>query len=233
MNLTTKILLIIITILSVVCGWYIYRSDKFKKDYIIYKNNYEVSKDSLHVYKLKNNDLLYSNGSYILNIKELEETIDIKESYIKNIERELDNKVIYISKIETQLSIKDSLLSNQPIIRDTIHNTLSSVFNFKNDWYVVQGDINIKEDEVESRLNNINMNVPLKVGLTEDWKIFVNSENPYIDINNIQGAILDPTKYVEKKKRVQIGLQAGYYIIYNKGFEVGPGVGIGLNVNIW
>ncbi len=233
MDFLTKILLLCLLGLSITCGYYIYKSNKYESASLIYKNNYEVSQDSIKIYQLKNDELMYTHGSYILNIEELENIIGIKEDYIKDIEKKLDNNVLYISNIESQIIIKDSLINSQVIERDTINNTVSSGFDFTNEWYSINGKVSIYDTYIESTVNSVEMNTPLTVGLTEDWRIFVNTDNPYININNISGAMLDPDKYTEKQSKIQLGIQGGYYFIYDDGIKNGPGIGVGLNIKLW
>ncbi len=233
MNLSTKILLIIIAVLVVLSSVLYWRNTVNKNNYIIYKNNLEVLQDSIKVIELENGELMTTIGSYILDIDELEKYIDIQKTYVEDVEKQLDASVLYISKIEAELNVKNEQVSEGVIEQDSLSNTYTSTFNFSDEWYNVGGTINIYNNTTSTYLNTLTMQMPLTVGLTEDWRIFVNTDNPYVDISNIQGAMLDPSMYVEEEKRLNISLQAGYYAIYNNGVKAGPGVGIGVGWRIW
>ena len=65
----------------------------------------------------------------------------------------------------------------------------------------------------------------------------VSSDNPYIQINSIEGAIVDIEAYqkYQKPKKwglgVGIGVMTGYDMI-NKSLFFGPGITVSLNYNI-
>ena len=58
-------------------------------------------------------------------------------------------------------------------------------------------------------LRNIKMNAPLTVGLTNDYKIFVTTSNPYVSFGEIDGAVIDNSVIKPRKKRFGWGLHGG------------------------
>ncbi len=237
MNLTTKILIIISILFICSTSVLYYMYDKSSSEASIYKNNYEAAMDTLTSVQLENGELMSYKSSYILELDELENTIGIQKEYIKDIEEKLETSLLYISSIESSINIKDSTIYTHVIVYDTIQDTYSSKFEFGDEWYYIAGNINIYNNYTTSTLDSLTMDLPLTVGLDDSWRIFVSTGNPYVNINNISGALLDKNKYVEEESRFQLGLQVGVYTIYDlgsgSGVGIGPGVGLGVNIRLF
>ena len=231
MTKTNKILIAVIAGLVLLCGGMYLYSSNLSRSNKNWKHNYEVLQDSVEVIKTKNGELLFENGSLIISKNELERALDISKKEVKEYEKKLGSKLAYISKLESQLNVKDTIVvEKEKIIHDTLTNSYSMSYN--DSW--------LKFDETFSLLNpfspklsvyNIGMNVPLKVGLTDDYTIFVTSPNPYFNITSIDGAVIDKGKFAPKPKRWGFGLYAGWgiqYGIINKQIDTGPQVGGGV-----
>ena len=71
------------------------------------------------------------------------------------------------------------------------------------------------------------MNVPLMLGLTDDYKFWVKTDNPYVTFTNIDGAVIDNSS-VKKDKRLHHGISLGFgfqYGLFGKQFDFGPQFG--------
>ena len=80
-------------------------------------------------------------------------------------------------------------------------------------------------------LDSVAMNVPLTVGLTDDYQIFVKTANPYVSFPSIDGAYIKAPEKV-KSKHWNVGVQVGFGVQYGtikKSFDVGPYVGFGVS----
>ena len=91
-----------------------------------------------------------------------------------------------------------------------------------------------KNDKSKTTIFDINVNTPLKVGLTNDLTIFVESENPYLNITNIEGEVVDGSALYPKKKRWNLSLHGGigvHYGLFGQKVDVGPYVGAGISYN--
>ena len=105
-------------------------------------------------------------------------------------------------------------------------------------WYTINGWSESDGKSISTGIDEMKMSVPLKVGLTEDWTIFVRSSNPYVDFNSIDGAVLDKSLYTQKPKarRVGFGVWAGMntgWDVNTKEVYVGPGFGVGVYYRIF
>jgi hypothetical protein len=179
------------------------------------ETNIKALTDTLHTYELKNGELLYEKQGYIAEKKELEEYIGIKEKEVKEIEKKLKSALATIAKLQAQVRI------------DTIHtidsieampdSTIHCHFNYNDKWLALNGVTNVEFDPFKSHtiINNINMEVPLKVGTTEDNKWFATSENPYVLFTSVDGANLEKAK----PKRWSLGIQGGVGAIFGYGIS--------------
>lgn len=179
------------------------------------ENNIEALTDSVHTYKLKNGELLYEKKGFIAEKKELEEYIGVKEKEVKEIERQLKSALATIAKLMAEVNI------------DTIHttdsvevlpdSTYNCHFDYNDRWLSLNGVTSVHLDPFQSHtiINNINMEVPLKVGTTKDNKWFVTSENPYVQFTSVEGANLEKAK----PKRWSLGVQGGVGAIFGYGIS--------------
>ena len=180
----------------------------------IAENNLVAMNDVLHTYKLKNGELMYEKQGYIAKVGELEKFIGIKEKEIKDIEKQLKSAVATIAKLEGQLHA-DSLVMHDSVavLPDS---TAQIFFDYNDSWLSLDGttNYNIKHSTSNTILNCIHMEIPLKVGTTEDNKWFATTPNPYVQFTSIEGANISKSK----PKRHSIGFSAG----------LGLGVGYGI-----
>ena len=199
-----------------------------------WKHNYEVLQDSVEVIQTKYGETLFENGSLILEKKELEEALGISQKQIKDYEKTLNAKLAYISKLEAQLAVKDTIKVTE-IVHDTLSN--SYTMSYKDEWLGFDEIFSLKNPlKPELSVYNIGMNVPLKVGLTDDYKIFVTSLNPYFIVTSIEGAVIDKSKFAPKPKRWAVGVYGGFgfsYGLLNKQIDIGPQIGAGVTYIIF
>lgn len=211
----------------------------------IYNNKLDTSEQNLkaargHIeqVELKNGELMSSRDSYIATINDLEELLDITKQEVKDIQRQLDSKVAYISKIESEVRVEYIETVRDSIIYvNSNPNIATSTFRYNNKWVDLVGrnEFNFGEQfDYKTTIESLSMDVPLNVGLTNDYQIFVKTPNPYVSFSNIDGAVIDNSVLKPRKKRFNWGLQMGFgamYDIMNKNIAVGPYAGVGAEFN--
>lgn len=202
----------------------------------ISEQNLKAARGRITEVELQNGELLSARDSYVATINDLEDLLDISKQEIKDIQRQLDDKVAYISKIESNVKIeyvetvRDSIVYVNP-------QEATSTFHYNDKWVSLKGLNEFRFGEqfdYSTTITSINMDVPLNVGLTNDYQIFVKSPNPYVTFSDIQGAVIDNSVLRPRKKRFNWGLQFGagaMYDVIKKDIAVGPYVGIGGEFN--
>lgn len=182
--------------------------------------------------QLKNGELVSKNESYILQLNELEEQFNISKQETKELKKQLGSSLAYISQLESNVYF-DTIIT----IKDTtiyVNDEIQSKFIFDNGWINFKGLSIYNGNDINTNIYDLNVKVPLQVGLTNDYTIFVKSTNPYIHFTSIEGAVIDKSNIYPKKKRFNYGLQAGMgfnYGIINKQLDLGPYFGFGVEYN--
>ncbi len=234
MNTLSKWLSAAVAVLLIILGISMTRSCNLQRSNNNWKHNYEVLQDSMEVVETRNGEVLYANGSLILEKKELEEALDISKNQIKDYEKALGSKLAYISKLEAQLKVKDTVTVKE-IVHDTLTN--SYLMSYCDDWLKFDEKFSLQNpNNPVLEVYNISMNIPLKVGLGDNYTIFVQSDNPYFNITSIDGAVIDGGRFAKKQSRWSLGVYAGVGVEYgliNKKIDIGPQIGVGLGFRIF
>lgn len=215
---------IAIVILVVICIILLLSTTCTSQKNRIYKNNIDALRDSVHIEQLKNGELMSSKQMLILEKKQLEDYLGIAKKEIKEIEKKLDSKIAYIAKLEGQIQVDTVRLVDSVYVKGSTYYTQ---WTFKDQWLYLQGLTQFKDGTSVSQLNNLAMDVPLKLGITEDNQFFATTPNPYVGFSSIDGAALNqPTK----KYRWNIGIQVGFgmqYDLHRNALGYGPYIGVG------
>ena len=239
LNFKDKIILILSAIaavlLAALIGCIIYANSARSKSKD-WEHNYKVLQDSVEVVTTKYGEVLYEKGSLILEKKELEEALGITKKQVKDYEKLLGSKLAYISKLESQLKVKDTLTVT---VTEVIHDTLSTLYigSYTDKWLSFNQSFSLENPlGPEFKVWDINMHVPLKVGITDDYTIFVQSDNPYFKATDIEGAVIDGGRFNKKPRRLVIIAYAGFggqYGLIQRKIDIGPQIGAGLGIRIW
>ena len=203
-----------------------------------YNNQLDISDQNLNAYRskleqveLKNGELISVRDSYILRIQDLENQFDISKKEVRDLQRKLNSSLAYIAELKSNVRIDTIVTIKDTIIYKDKETDIRFLYN--DDWLSFNGETKIMDDKPATNIFNMNMIVPLKVGLSDDYQIFVQSDNPYVNFSSIEGAVIDKSKLRPKKKRWNIGVYGGFGIHYDmptKSFGYGPQLGIGVSV---
>lgn len=194
--------------------------------------NLLASRDKIETLTLENGNLISERSAYILKNKELEEILNITKQEKKDIERKLNDKIAYISTIESNIQVDTLELVDTVIIKDS--SVVNIKFNYDDKWLKFSGGTYYKNGKSKTTIFDININTPLKVGLTNNYTIFVESDNPYLNITNVEGAVIDGSSLYPKKKRWNLSLHGGigvHYGLFGQTVDVGPYIGAGVSYN--
>lgn len=223
-----------IIFIAIIAGVYGFLSNKLD----ISEQNVMVARGKVEELTLKNGELIAVRDSHITTINELEEVLSITKAEAKELQRKLDSKIAYIAELEQNVKIeyievvKDSII----YVNNNKQKVIAS-FNYNDTWLSLSGENEFTlgdKFDYKTTLHDIQMNTPLTVGLTNDYKIFVKSDNPYVNFSSIEGAVIDKQALRPRKKRFGWGLQFGVgamYDVWHKQVAVGPYGGLGVEIN--
>lgn len=201
------------------------------------EHNIDVYRDSIEYVETQNNELITAKQSLILSEAELREELDISKREMKDLKKKLGDDIAYIAKLEAEIDLKDTIsLKADTVFIDKIDSTtITKQFNWKDDWFDMTASIkgsNISDSKLS--INKFNINVPLTVGLTDDYKFWVKTANPYVNITDINSAVIDESKLKPKHKRWNFSMHGGigvHYGLFGQQVDVGPYVGYGISYN--
>lgn len=227
-----SILLIIIEAL-VFIGILKYFTNQYESKIDVYEHNIEVSNGKIEQLELKNGELIKVRDSYILDKQELQEKFNMSKKELKDLQNKLNSSLAYISKIESNINIDTVFCTKDSIIY--IDNKVSEIrFKYKDDWFNLEGTTIDNNGELSTLLYNININTPIKIGIADNYKLFVQSPNPYINFTDIDASVVNGSNFYQKPKQWSYGLHGGFgmgYDIISKQLSLGPYVGIGIQYN--
>lgn len=218
--------IVFITILMIGWNYYDGRLDKSEQNLRVYRG--QVAE-----LELKNGDLVTARDSYIAKTSELEDLLNISRKEVRDLKNTLGSKIAYISKLESQISTGPIIIQKDSIVYIE-KSKIESHFKYNDEWLSFKGITRIDGDVGSTQIDGINIFSPLKVGITNDYQIFVQTPNPYITFNEIEGAVIDGSKFAPKKKRFSWGIQVGFgamYDVIKKDIAVGPYGGLGVEFN--
>lgn len=222
-----------IVFIAIIAGVYSYMSNKLDKT----EQNLTVAEGQLHEVQLKNGELISVRDSHIATINDLEKLLGVTKSEAKDLQKKLDSKIAYISNIESQVKIEYIETVRDSIVYvDSTKNHIISRFYYNDQWLSFTGENNIwlNPYDCNTVLNNIKMEVPLTIGLTNDYQVFAKSDNPYVQFTNIDGVVIDEEKLRPKKRKINWGFQIGFgamYDILHSQMTIGPYGGVGVEFN--
>lgn len=220
--------------IAIIAGVYGFLSNKLD----ISEQNVIAARGQVEELTLKNGELVAVRDSHITTINELDGLLKITTKEAKELQRKLDSKIAYIGELESQTRIEYIETVRDSIIYVSDSTKHAKVpFHYKDNWLSLKGENNITVDgaiDCKTTLSNITLNTPITVGLTNDYQIFVKTDNPYVRFTDIQGAVIDKQKLRPRKKRFSWGLQVGagvMYDVWHKQVAVGPYGGLGVELN--
>ena len=193
------------------------------------ESNLLTSQDSLREYILRNDELLSARRIWLVNEKQLRDSLESLGLSLREIEKVLNDKIEMIADLQASLSV-DTVIT----VRDSIiylpDSTARSTFDIYTDWYSVSG----YHQNGYTTLQSLDVPLRLQVGLTSGNQIWVHSENPYVRVTGLSGAQLSEDDIKRKKPWISHGLQLGLGVSYgmiNGHVDVGPYLGYGVTIN--
>lgn len=210
--------------------------------YKVMNGKLETSEQNLIAYKgqmeqleLKNGELIATRDSYILDKKNLEEALNVSKSEVKDLEKKLNSSLAYIANMESQVRIDTVTIVKDSIIYD--EGDIAQIhFDYDDNWFGVKGTTDLTGPNITTSLYDIKMYVPIQWGMTDNYKIFVKSDNPYVSFTNLDGAVIDGSKIIPKQRKFGLSIQGGFgvnYDLISKQLGVGPHLGVGVHWRIW
>lgn len=199
------------------------------------QHNLKALTDTVQVMELKNGDLLHEKQLLVLEKSELEQYLDVSKKDINELEKKLRSSIAYIAKLE------GTVRTDTITCTDTVYNTptgdLQVDFAYKDRWTDLKGNTLITDYKTaQTRVTDLVLDVPLTVGITNDYKFFATSENPNVSFSSINGAAIE--KQLKPKRwgmgpSVTLGIYGGYDFLHKSaGFGAGAMIGWSIHYDV-
>ena len=195
------------------------------------EHNVDAYKDRIEYVEDRNENLLAIKSSLILSEAKALGELEISKAEIRDLKKKLDNDIAYIAKLESQIALKDTVFMKP----DTVFvkdGTVVKSFNWTDDWTNIGASVSGNSiGDSKLSIDRLRVDVPLELGLTDDYKFWVKSENPYVNFTDIRSAVIDNSSVKEKEKRFHHGISVGFgfqYELFGKTWDFGPQFGYSL-----
>lgn len=201
-------LIALLVILCLVAAWNLYST---KKELERTKIELVESQDTTFVYKNKVGELYAARETYVADIKELKAANEELYKEWKN----LKDHPIIIEKVQTVIRI-DSVYVKDDIAVDTLSNTYTANFNYTEKYCNISGAtvFDMPNNVANTSIYNVEFPATFTTDVIEkDKKLYflTKCDNPYVQINNIEGAIISPeqSKVLKSKFNRPWGIMVG------------------------
>lgn len=192
------------------------------------EHNLIAQTSDIKYYKGKTDELIAQQQIYIATNKELELLNDDLSKRLKSMGAKNAEQALRIEGLINNPK-RDTIwyINNDTIYIDKSVN-ITKPFEFSDKYRVLQGNVFISD-------GNLGLNIDkdiIKFDYTaafKDGQLYITSDNPHVQYNNITGVQLPK----QKKKRWTVGVYGGFGIHYDmptKSFGYGPQLGVGVSV---
>ena len=239
---TNKISIIGVLVLALLllrqCGL----NSDLKFENAVFQQNQIALNDSIRTVKNKVGEEVFLKNTLIAEKDELK---SLNESLYKEVDK-LKGEVLYISKISASIKTDTVYIDNQISLLDGGINRLSwdyfKAYNKDNsrhisgytEFLIDTTNIGFKIIDKGTTISNDVMNINIVTGLEEldeSYQIFIRTDYPGINFNNIDGAILDKKRFMKQTQPTWI---FGPSLYVGLGVDplnrtAGPQIGIGIS----
>lgn len=189
--------------------------------------------DSLEVYKNKAKELYSAIDVYVQEKKDLKKQNNILADELKKLK---DNPIVITKTkvkvvIDTIYAVSDEIVKN-----DTVYD-LNWHFNESNKYFSLNGMTRVRDDFswFNTNIYNLKLDTEITLDIVDDknkFKMIARTDNPYVNITNMDGVVFDPTqskvlKKYYKQKRFFLGPQITYGVTSDGKLRPTFGIGFG------
>jgi hypothetical protein len=193
----------------------------------INNNNIVALTDSIHYYKTKSGELYVSKTLLMGDLKTLQLANDSLYNVIKDMKLDDVQSVVHFNTTVNN-EPKDTTWNIEKPITDGYQITypmLNKSFAFVNKYRELTGNVFLNDSILGLNIDNDKVFLDYVVAI-ENNKVFIKSNNPYVQYNEIQGLTL-PQPKKESWTKLVIGPSINYsYDFKEKRF--GPSIGISI-----
>lgn len=229
MNKKSWIVIVLEAIMFIILLGAISRCSSDKIDLL--EHNISAYKSQIEYVELENSNLLIAKESLILSESQAREELEMTKEETRELKKKLGSAVAQINKLQSQIELKDTVyMKGDTVYVDKKDNT-TKIFTWNDHWTSLRAKLwgsSIQNSQLS--IYDLKMNIPITFGVTDDYKVFATSPNPYVTFDDMTSATIYGSSVAPKRKRFHHGIFVGfgvnYGIITNK-VDIGPSFGYG------
>lgn len=229
MNKKSWIVIVLEAIMFIILLGAISRCSSDKIDLL--EHNISAYKSQIEYVELENSNLLIAKESLILSESQAREELEMTKEETRELKKKLGSAVAQINKLQSQIELKDTVyMKGDTVYVDKKDNT-TKIFTWNDQWTSLRAKLwgtSIQYSQLS--IYDLKMNIPITFGVTDDYKVFATSPNPYVTFDDMTSATIYGSSVAPKRKRFHHGIFVGfgvnYGIITNK-VDIGPSFGYG------
>ena len=184
--------------------------------------------DSLTTYKNKIGELYLERSTHITTIKDLKKSNSELYNEVKNLKA---NPVV-VTQVQTVTQVKEITINDTAYIEKP--GIYSYPLKYSDQWCAINGKSSIDTNTMKGTTNIDSISIPSDITIdlierNKNLSFIAKSNNPYVKINSVNGAVISPEnssaikKRFDKKWVVSAGVGPSVTIIDNK-VKVVPGM---------
>ena len=229
MNRKSWIAIVLEAIMFIILLGAISRCSSDKIDLL--EHNISAYKSQIERVELENSNLLIAKESLILSESQAREELEITKEETRELKKKLGSAVAQISKLQSQVEMVDTVyMKGDTVYVDKNYNA-TKLFSWNDQWTSLKAKVrgsSIQDSQLS--IYDLKMNIPITFGVTDDYKVFATSPNPYIKFEDITSATIYGSSVAPKRKRFHHGIFVGFgvnYGIITDKVDIGPSFGYG------
>ena len=222
----TLITVLVCIVLLLSNGWSIRQCSKYKD---LNNNNIVALTDTIKYYKTKTNEIYVSKTLLEGDMQTLKLANDSLYNVVKEMELKLKNvsTVVYVNSTVDN-GKKDTTWTIEKSDSQIVYPNLYKEFEFKNPFRELTGNIFLKDSILGLNIDRDKVFLDYTMAI-ENNKVYLKSNNPYIQYNKIQGITIPQPK----KKITGLVIGPSFNIGYDfRDREITPTIGISITYGI-
>ena len=229
MNKKSWIVIVLEAIMFIILLGAISRCSSDKIDLL--EHNISAYKSQIEYVELENSNLLIAKESLILSESQAREELEMTKEETRELKKKLGSAVAQINKLQSQVELKDTVyMKGDTVYVDKKDNT-NKIFTWNDQWTSLRAKVwgtSIQNSQLS--IYDLKMNIPITFGVTDDYKVFATSPNPYVTFDDMTSATIYGSSIAPKRKRWNFSAHGGigvHYGLFGQAVDVGPYIGVG------
>lgn len=233
MNKKSWIIIVLEAIVFIFILLSVVKCNSVKTDLL--EHNMNAYKSQIELVELDNSNLLAAKESLILSESAAREELEISKNEINDLKKKLGSAVAQISRLEARIELKDTVFMKGDTVYIDKKDNMTKIFTWNDQWTSLKAKLfGSSLQDAQLFVYDIKIDLPITFGITNDYKVFATTPNPYVVFEDMSAATIYGSSIKPKKKSWNLSIHGGigvHYGLFGQKVDVGPYVGAGVSYN--